>query len=174
VARPWWAFENRCPFLNRNKSAVTTFARLSKDTGPEMSQAEVYRSYAEASFHAARGPSDTEDRARGFGMAQHSPQWGELGQRGGSEQTLTEAMALIESAIQDLRWDDSVAVDHGFAGEAPSVKIKSWDVPVGLPVLLIASVNWSTGFCSCCSDGSAEKADKKQRFQTNHTFLNSR
>jgi hypothetical protein len=133
-------FENRCPFFNWNKSAVTTFARLSKDTGLEMSQAEVYRGYPEASFHAARGTSDTEDRARPLGMAQHFLQWGEQGERGGSEQTLTEAMALIESVMQELRWDNSVAVDYGDAVEAPTIKIKSWDMRVGLPVLLIASI----------------------------------
>jgi hypothetical protein len=65
---------------------------------------------------------------------------GEQGERGGSEQTLTEAMALIESVMQELRWDDSVAVDHGDAVEAPTIKIKSWDMRVGLPVLLIASI----------------------------------
>jgi hypothetical protein len=102
-----------------------------------MSQAEVYRSYAEAGFHAAGGTSDAEDLARWLGTPQ-SLQRAEQGERGVSEQTLTEAMALIESVIQELRWEDSFAVDY--AVEAPAVKIKSWDMRVGLPVLLAASI----------------------------------
>ena len=104
-----------------------------------MSQAEVYRSYAEPCFRAEWRTSDTEPRARRLGMAQAEQRKGS-----GSEQTLTEAMALIESMIQELGWNDSGVADYRITVETPTitptVKIKNWDRRVGLPVLLIASI----------------------------------
>ena len=40
-----------------------------------MTQADVYRAYAEACFRVARNSADEAERARWIGMAQHWLQW---------------------------------------------------------------------------------------------------
>jgi len=42
-----------------------------------MSQAELYRSYAEACFRATQATSDRDERARWLAMAQHWLPWAE-------------------------------------------------------------------------------------------------
>ena len=64
--------------------------------------------------------------------------------RGSSEQTpkefnLSQAEVLIESVIEELRREDRVAVDYTVE-DVPAVTNRSWDMRVGLPVLLIASI----------------------------------
>jgi len=74
---PWWPdlnFAGACFAAGTNLWVERSF--VSKDTSRErMSQADLYRSYAEACFLAAQATTDTAERAKWIGMAQHWLQW---------------------------------------------------------------------------------------------------
>jgi hypothetical protein len=58
------------------------------------------------------------------------------------ELSVTEAEAIIQSVIKGLRREenlDSPTVNYTVE-DTPAVAIKSWDMRVGLPILLIASI----------------------------------
>jgi hypothetical protein len=65
-----------------------------------MSQAELYRSYAEACVRAAQNAANEAERARWIGMAQHWLQWAQEADQPGKQERPTERQQPMQQQQQ--------------------------------------------------------------------------